>query len=86
MLNKALEKEGEAPKYEFVESQATDTIKKDLQLIKGKLEYFKYLASKNSKSIIEDVEKDGYVIWDWNLDSGDSLKKYKNLQRCCCNS
>lgn len=56
MLNKALEKEGEAPKYEFVESQATDTIKKDLQLIKGKLEYFKYLASKNSKSIIENDE------------------------------
>lgn len=53
MLNKALEKNGEAPKYDFVESQAAHTIEKDLQSIKAKLEYFKHLSGKTSKSIIE---------------------------------
>ena len=53
MLNKALEKEKLAPKYEYVGSQAYDTILKDLQFIEAKLEYFKELSGKNSRTIIE---------------------------------
>jgi hypothetical protein len=63
MLNKALEKEGEAPKYEYVTSQASHIIQKDIQLIKSKLDYFKYLSEKTSKSIIEnDLEISKAII------------------------
>lgn len=63
MLNKALEKEGEAPKYEYVTSQASHIIQKDIQLIKSKLDYFKYLSEKTSKSIVEnDLEISKVVI------------------------
>lgn len=53
MLNKALENESLAPKYELLDSQATDTIIKDLNLIESKLIYFENLAENNSTSIID---------------------------------
>ena len=53
MLNKALEKEGLAPTYELLDSQATFTIIKDLNLIESKLDYFENLAENNVISIID---------------------------------
>ena len=52
-LNKALEKEGEAPIYEVIDSEASYVIMKDLNLIENKLRYLKKLAENNSATIVE---------------------------------
>lgn len=63
MLNKALEKEGLAPAYELLDSQATSTIFKDLNLIESKLIYFEDLAKHNAISIIDNDNriKDAFI-------------------------
>ena len=52
-LNKALEKEGETPKYETISSEASVVTIKDLNLIESKLRYLKKLAENNSATIVE---------------------------------
>ena len=56
-LNKMLEKQEEAPRYEVIGSEASVNIVKDLKLIEDKLKYLKLLAENNSTTIIENDAK-----------------------------
>ena len=53
MMNKYLEKKGENPKYEFVDDYTAEIIRKDLNIIKSKVDYLLNLAKNNAVSIVE---------------------------------
>lgn len=53
LLNKALENEGEAPKYETLRAQESGILLKDLNYIESQLDYFLHLGANNAASFVE---------------------------------
>ena len=57
LMNKYLEKKGEAPKYEFVDDYTAEIIRKDLNIIKSKIDYLLNLARNNAVSLVDNDNK-----------------------------